>query len=272
MSVQGSVVVNASDGNEALVHEAMSSLMRAANSWAHMTRAGAGGWGKCLPIKVCCSFMWWLPPDAVRVSEVGSGLHELLLVRQVAFGPDSGHLFPVSLLVHTSTGAARVLEIKDRLVGFEPGFMASLPVSLCVMLDWLLYGHYSRLSDNPSWQVDADDVIDVGNGYTVDSGRFLRYVTFNRFDCVCEGFDDFFHFADDGESGIVVAEDAVPVDTVMVETAEPVRIGYSPSVGSGPAELHRAALARQIIRTLDDSSDGSSDGSDSEIEVISINS
>ena len=30
MSVQGSVVVNATDGNETLVHEAMSSLMRAA--------------------------------------------------------------------------------------------------------------------------------------------------------------------------------------------------------------------------------------------------
>ena len=46
MSVQGSVVVDAGNGNKTLVHEAMSSLMRAANSWAHMTRAGAEGWAE----------------------------------------------------------------------------------------------------------------------------------------------------------------------------------------------------------------------------------
>ena len=276
MSAQGHVVVDGRDGDEGLVSDAIGSLVRMSNSWAEMARVSTESWGQFLPTRESCSLMWWLPPDGGRVVEVGSGLVEILFVRQVAFGPTSGHLVPVHVLMHARTGSACVTKVDERLVGFEPGFMASLPLSLRIMLDWLLYGFNSRVNPSPHWQVDQQDIVDEGNGYVVDSGRFLRYVTFNRFDCVCEELGGHFGITPFGEGSTgsveVGSERDVPVGMVMVDNPEPVRIGNSASVGSGPASLHRAALAGTFMNPGDDSSNSSSDGSDSEVEVISINS
>ena len=276
MSAQGHVVIDGRDGDEGLVSDALGSLMRMSNSWAEMARLGSEGWGQFLPTSESCSLMWWRPPDGGRVVGADSGLVEILFVRQVAFGPTSGHLVPVHVLMHVRTGSARVTRVEERLEGFEPGFMASLPLPLRIMLDWLLFGFNSRVNPSPHWQVDQQDVVDVGNGYAVNSGRFLRYVTFNRFDCVCEELGGHFGITasdiDSTGSVEVGSQRDVPVGMVLVVNQEPVRIGNSASVGSGPASLHRAALAGTIMNPSDDSLDSSSNGSDSEIEVISINS
>ena len=149
--------------------------------------------------------------------------------------------------------------------------MVPLPCSLCGMFDWLMFGYEMRTTRRNLWEDGEVDGVD-DNGFVVDSGRFLRVLTFNRSACAVRNFGRLFGVAEVAEEvPNHVAEAELPVAMVLAgEDERTVRIGNQGSVGSSLGKIHRAALAN----TLDSGSSSSSGWSDddSEIEVISISS
>ena len=262
MSVDGSLVGDDELGSERLVTGAINLLTDASNSWARMVIAGSASWSSRSPPLAYCALMWWLPPEAVTFVDGGEGLLYLKVVCQVAEGSDSGHLYPIKVLIHSGTGGARIDHIGSRLVGLEPGLMAPLPYSVCKLLDWLWFGYRMRTADRHVWDEDEDEPVD--DNLVFDSGSFLRFLTFNRSSTTAAVFGRRFGVREtilehvergDAEGGLPIAR---PVGDAPVRVRAPRVAGVV---------VHQAAFARG-----QDSTDSSSDGSDSEVEVISISS
>ena len=262
MSVDGRLVGDDELGSERLVTDAINLLTDASNSWARMVVAGSASWSSRSPPLAYCALMWWLPPEAVTFIDGNEGLLYLKVVRQVSEGGDSGHLYPMKVLIHSGTGGARIDHIGSRLVGLEPGLMAPLPYSICKLLDWLWFGYRMRTVDRHVWEMDEDEPVD--DNLVFDSGSFLRFLTFNRSSAAAAVFGRRFGVREavlehvehgDAEGGLPIAR---PVDGV------PIRVRAADVAG---VVVHQAAFAG-----VQDSTDSSSDGSDSEVEVISISS
>ena len=251
-----------------------------ADSWARMVDGGSRGWARPHPPMAFCALTWWMPPRSVVVIEGDEGFLFLHLVRQVAIGRDSGYLFPVRLVVHAATCAARVDHMGPRLAGFEPGFMAPLPAGICKMLDWLWFGFKMRTADRRVWQSGPVRTLDP-SGEIVDNGRFLRFLTFNRSAYACDCFGGHFgvrdvveHFGDrDVAQGHAVSRTqenhvngGLPVARAISEdVVDPVRVG-----GVGP--IRQIVVANHAVLAGDDDSASTATDSDGEADVISIHS
>ena len=271
MSVDGDAVVPNGGGSEGFVLEAVNLVTDVSNAWARLTVAASSTWCDETPPIESRSLMWWLPPCGLAFDDGDESLLRLKIFRQPVVGNDSGFLIPVEILIHWETGAARVEGVGGRLPGFEPGLMVPLPRCLCVMFDWLMFGYEARTTRRDLWEDGQVDGVN-DNGFVVDSGRFLRFLTFNRSESSVRSFGRFFGVAEVAEEvPNHVAEAELPVAMVLAgEDERTVRIGNQGSVGSSLGKIHRAALTN----TLDSGSSSSSSWSDddSEIEVISISS
>ena len=271
MSVADDALIPDGNGREGFVLEALNFVTDVSNVWARLTVAGSSTWCESLPRLESCSLMWWLPPCGVVPDDGDESLLRLKVFCQPAVGVDSGFLIPVEILVHWETGAARVEGVGGRLRGFEPGFMVPLPRSLCGMFDWLMFGYEMRTTRRHLWNDGQVDGVD-DNGFAVDSGRFLRVLTFNRSACAVRNYGRFFGATEVAEEvPDHAAEAELPVAMVLAgEDERAVRIGNQGSVGSSLGKVHRAALANALDSGSSSSSGWSDD--DSEIEVISISS
>ena len=185
------------------------------------------------------------------------------LFRQPVEGKRSGSLFSVEVEIHRTSGAARIKSLGEQLVGFEPGFMAPLSVTLCRLLDWLVYGHQLRCL-----RIGNKDEGDLVNGdrlFADDDGSVLCSLCSNRFN-LCKNVK---------RESIEVTDEVPPLQTVsfvddmvVVTESEPVRIGSNVSVGSQAGQVNRAALAMTSLGLDASSSDDSS--VESGVEIASL--
>ena len=210
------------------------------------------------------SEMWWLPMRAVDLGLFG-GTDEIVigLFRQPVEGKRSGSLFSVEVEIHRTSGAARIKSLGEQLVGFEPGFMAPLSVTLCRLLDWLVYGHQLRCLRIGN--EDEGDLVDEDGLFADDDGSVLRSLCSNRFN-LCKNVK---------RESIEVTDEVPPLQTVsfvddmvVVTESEPVRIGLNVSVGSQACRVNRAALAMTSLGLDASSSDDSS--VESGVEIASL--
>ena len=129
--------------------------------------------------------------------------------------------------IHRTSGAARIKSLGDQLVGFKPGFVAPLSVTLCRLLDWLVYGHQLkclRIGDK-----DEGDLVDEDGLFADDDGSVLCSLCCERFNLV----------KDVKREDIEIADEVPPLETVsfvddmvVVTESEPVRIGSNVLIGS----------------------------------------
>ena len=89
--------------------------------------------------------------------------------------------FP-SVLETTSRDSLKHRVPRERLSGFEPGFMIPLPRTLCGMFDWLIFGFEMRTIQRNLWEDGEVNGLD-NDGAVVNDGCFLRVLTFNRSSC-----------------------------------------------------------------------------------------
>ena len=210
------------------------------------------------------SDMWWMPMYTRDLGLFGTTEQMVVgLFRQPVEGRRSGSLFPVEVEIHRTFGAARIKSFGEQLVGFEPGFMAPLSVTLCRLLDWLVYGHQLkclRVGDK-----DKGDFVDDDGLFADDDGSVLRSLCSSRF-----------NLAKNVKTESVEITDEVPPlqtvsfvdDMVVVTESEPVQIGSNVSVGSQAGRVNRAALA---MTSLDLDSSSSDDSSvESGVEIASL--
>ena len=250
-------------GDEGSVTEVLVFLSQIADTWDCVGGVDVSRHEGTIPMEAR-SDMWWLPMRAMDLGLFGSTDEMVIVVfRQPVEGRRSGSLFPVEVEIHRTSGAARIKSFGEQLVGFEPGFMAPLSVTLCRLLDWLVYGHQLkclRIGDK-----DKGDFVDDDGLFADDDGSVLRSLCSSRF-----------NLAKDVKTESVEVVDEVPPlqtvsfvdDMVVVTESEPVRIGSNVSVGSQAGRVNCAALAMTSLDLDASSSDDSS--VESGVEIASL--
>ena len=227
MSVSGEIKVRGhqSTGDKGSVMEVLVFLSQIADTWDCARGADVFRDEGTVPVGVR-SDMWWLP---MRLMEIGLfGVADQLVIslfHQPVEGSRRGSLFPVEVEIHRTSGAARIKSLGDQLVGFEPGFMAPLSVTLCRLLDWLVYGH--QLKCLRIGNKDKGDLVDEDGLFADDDGSVLCSLCSNRFN-LCKNVK---------RESIEVTDEVPPLETVsfvddmvVVTENKPVRIGSNVSV------------------------------------------
>ena len=160
--------------------------------------------------------------------------------------------------MHNLTGAAAIERMHEQLTHLEPGFMVPLPRFVCVSLDWLFAGWYTRnekaIAEEDSVFVDEDGLFTEDEEWELLCSLTMSRSTYARSFCLSTCTDSMQICGHAIDSVNVEKEGAPDPSSNREAGSEPVRVGTGgasvASVRSEAGKLHRAALA-QVKSTID---------------------